>query len=398
MIERSLASHVARLRCGYPAVSITGPRQSGKTTFARETFSDLPCVNLESPLERAEVADDPLGFLARFPEGAILDEVQNVPDLLSFLQVRIDEDQKMGRWILTGSRQMELTRGVTQSLAGRVALLDLLPFSLAELADAPRRPSTLPDAVLRGGYPALYDPSRDLEPARWLENYLATLVNRDIRQILEVQNRTAFDRFLGLCAARTAQMFKMSELARDCAVDNKTIQAWLRVLEECYVVRLLRAHHRNFGKRLVKSPKLYFIDSGLACRLLHISDVNQLRVHPLWGALVETWCFGEILKSRVHRGVRPDMWFWRSSDGIEVDIVIETGGGVLLPIEIRASATPFPADAAGIRKLRELSSREPGAAIAPGLVVYAGAEQRPAGEDRFVPWNAIAEALAGRAG
>lgn len=392
VIRRQCCDVISALRRGYPAIAIIGPRQSGKTTLARLAFPDLPYVNLESPIERVDLEQDPVGFLSRFPYGAILDEVQNVPHALSHLQVNIDEQQTMGRWVLTGSRQLDFGREVSQSLAGRVALLKLLPFSNRELVDSPRRPRTLTEAVLVGGYPPLYDADRDLEPARWLEDYVSTFIARDIRSVLAVRDRNAFDRFLRLAASVTGQLFEASSMARDLAVDPKTVTSWLSVLEACSVIFLLRPHYRNFGKRLVKRPKLYFLDSGLACRLLHIADVNQLRGHPLWGALVETWCVGEVLKARLNRGLPPQIWFWRSSDRYEVDLVIERGAE-LVPIEIKAAMTPDRSHAAPISKLRGLAERSAEASVPPGAVIYAGNEIRQVGPDRLIPWNAIDAAV-----
>ncbi len=264
MISRQLQVEVRKLRESYPAIAITGPRQSGKTTLARTSCPDLPYVNFESPLERADFVADPLGFLQRFSEGGIFDEIQHVPELLSYLQVRIDADLQPGRFILTGSQQLELNRSVSQSLAGRVALLELLPFSHTELAAHDRAPRSLAEAVFRGSYPVLYDPMRKVEPTRWLEDYLATFIHRDVRQIIEVRNRESFDRFVRLCAARTGQIFNASALATECGVNHATIRSWMSVMESCYLVRFLRPYYRNFGKRLVKAPKLYFVDSGLA--------------------------------------------------------------------------------------------------------------------------------------
>ncbi len=393
-ISRRLSGLLPSLIQGYHAVFIAGPRQSGKTTLAKATFPELPFVNLESPLERVALADDPVGFLSRFSSGAILDEIQNVPEALSYLQVLIDERPGETFWVLTGSQQLDLQSSVGQSLAGRVAMVELFPFSHDELGKTAARPLTLEDAVLTGGYPPLFDEDRSLDPGRWLEDYLTALINRDIYSILPVRNRSAFDRFVRLCAARTGQIFNAASLARELGVDNKTVSLWTSVLEQCFIVRLLRPHHQNFGKRLTKRPKLFFLDSGLACRLLQIRDVNQLRVHPLWGALVETWCFTEVLKSRVNRGLRPDCWFWRSSDGKEVDLLIEVGRE-LFPIEIKSSATPDPRSAQGVRAFRSLAQErgDGRVEIAPGFIVYGGDEPRPCGEDQFVPWNGIAAAL-----
>jgi len=393
-IPRNLSRFLLPRTEGYQAVFIAGPRQSGKTTLARSTFPELPFVNLESPLERAALEDDPVGFLAQFPSGAILDEIQNVPEALSYLQVLIDERPGETFWVLTGSRQMEIQPSIGQSLAGRAAMFELLPFSHDEVRGSAARPTTIEEAVLRGGYPPLFDDDRALDPGQWLENYLTALVNRDIYGILRVRNRSAFDRFVRICASRTGQVFDAASVARELGVDNKTVTLWLSVLEQCYIVRLLRPHYRNFGKRLTKRPKLFFLDSGLTCRLLQIRDVNQLRVHPLWGALVETWCFTEVLKARLNRGLRPGCWFWRSSDGKEVDLLIETGRD-LFPIEIKASATPDPRHAQGVRMFRALAEERGNGAVqvAPGFIVYGGGEVRPCGTDRFIPWHGIAAAL-----
>ena len=388
MIPRVLLSLLPELRKGYPAVAITGPRQSGKTTLAKQACSDLPYINFESPLERVEFNADPQGFFRRFALGGILDEVQHVPDLLSYLQVQIDADGAMGRWILTGSQQLELGSGVSQSLAGRVALLDLLPLSYAEAKAADRHPASLAEAIFRGGYPALYDANRVLDPSRWLEDYLATFVNRDIRTAIEVKNRSAFEIFVRLCAARTGQTLNAAELARDSGIDAKTAASWLSVLEECYIVRRVRPYFRHFGKRLMKAPKLYFLDTGLACRLLHISDVNQVVSHPAWGALTETWSIIEILKGRLNRGLRPSLWYWRTSDGHEVDAVVESGTS-LFPFEIKASSTIHRQDLAGIVKLRDLVGREMGNTVESGGVIYGGDELRAVGIDHFIPWHRI---------
>ncbi|MFG0317005.1 MAG: ATP-binding protein [Planctomycetota bacterium JB042] len=393
MLERSLTPHAVDLARRFPAVAITGPRQSGKTTFAQSCFEHLPYVLLEDPTERAACQDDPHGFLARFPNGAVLDEIQNVPDLFSYLQGDIDRTKTAGRWILTGSTAMDLDRSISQSLAGRIATLELLPFARVELDGQPSRPATLTHSVLEGGYPPLFDPERNHEPVSWLDQYIRNFVRRDVRDLLDVRNRTAFDVFLRQCAARSGQVLDYSDLASTCGIDIKTAKEWISVLEACYVIHLLRPHYRNFGKRLTKRPKLYFVDTGLACRLLHLSDVNQLRGHPRWGALAETWCISEILKSRAHSAKSRNLWFWRTSDGHEVDVVIETTGGALFPIEITAAATPAPEKANGLAKLRELSLRDADARVLPGVVLYGGDEVRPVREDRFVPWDSIAETL-----
>ena len=393
MIPRSLGQSAADLAQRFPAIAITGPRQSGKTTLAKACFRGTPYVLLENPTERAACLGDPEGFLARFSDGAILDEVQNVPELFSYLQGDIDETRRAGRWILTGSTAIELDRNISQSLAGRIATLELLPFARSELTKSPRLPATLTQSVLSGGYPPLFDDERNHEPGSWLDQYTMNFVRRDIQDQLDVRNRVAFDVFLRQCAARSGQVLEYQDLADTCGINIKTAKEWISVLEACYVIHLLRPHYRNFGKRLTKRPKLYFIDTGLACRLLHISDVNQLRGHPRWGALAETWCVSEILKARVHSAKQRNVWFWRSSDGHEVDVVVETTGGALFPIEITAAATPAPAKAKGLAKLRELSRGDPDGSVLPGVVLYDGDEVRPAHQDRFVPWHAVSTVL-----
>jgi predicted AAA+ superfamily ATPase len=392
MIARRLLPVIHELRRGYPAIAITGPRQSGKTTLALEACGkELPYVNFESPLERAEFEADPNGFLdQRVPQGAILDEIQHVPNLLSHLQVRIDRDRKMGQWILTGSQQIDVKVNVSNSLAGRVGMLELLPLSYDELGVAGQQPTTLASAVFRGGYPALYDVNRQLDVSRWLEDYLSTFINRDIRELIEVRNRSAFDRFVRLCASRTGQILNAAALARDAGVDAKTAGAWLSAFEDCYLIRMVKPYARNFGKRLVKSPKLYFLDSGLACRLLHITDVNQLTVHPLFGHLVETWCVDEIIKARLNRGLTPAIWYWRSSDGIEVDVILELGTK-LYPFEVKAAKTIQLGDRAAINRFREVAGTDATVEVQPAVVVYGGDEQRVAGTDHFVSWKSIDE-------
>ena len=393
ILTRSLAALVPLHRLSYPVLAITGPRQSGKTILAQAAAPDLKYANLEHPFERVAAAQDPVQFLARFPDGAILDEVQYVPELLAYVQARVDADRTRGRWILTGSHQVKLGRALAESLAGRVVRLELLPLSFAELAASARKPRTLAEAVFRGGYPRLYDESAP-EPVGWLDQYIADFIDRDVRQLLGIRDRHAFGRFMHLCAAHTAQSVNLSIFGKTLGIDHKTIAAWLGVLEACYVIRLQRPHERNFGKRITKAPKLYFLDSGLACRLLHISHLQQLMGHPNWGALVETWCMSEVLKARLHRGLKDNLWFWRSHDGIEVDVVIGSGS-TLIPIEIKSSMTPDSGDAAPIRKIRTLASAAGGSSVAPGFIIYGGDEVRPLGEDRLIPWHGIAEALAG---
>jgi predicted AAA+ superfamily ATPase len=372
MIPRAAEKAVRRLLRGFPVLTITGPRQSGKTTLARSMFPRRPYASLEEA--------DPRGFLERFPRGAVLDEVQRCPDLLSYLQGIVDRDGTMGRWVLTGSQQFGLLSGVSQSLAGRTAFLELLPFSLAELR-AVNRLSRDPDAVLlTGGYPPIHD--RRLNPAAWFGAYVTAYVERDVRLMLRIQELETFQRFVRLCAGRTGQLLNLSSLAVECGVTHNTIKAWISVLEASYLVFLLRPHHASFRKRLVKMPKLYFLDTGLASWLLGIRTVEQLQTHPLRGALFETLVISEILKSRLNRGERGGLYFWRDSAGNEVDLLIEKGNR-LVPVEIKSGRTVTTEAFAGLEKWRALAGdvcRDP-------LLVHGGGDAYRHKGIRVVGWR-----------
>ena len=394
MVPRQAESALQQHAKGYPILAITGPRQSGKTTLARSTFPDQPYVSLEDPDTRAFAEEDPRGFLARYPVGAILDEAQRCPALFSYLQTRVDLDQRMGRFVLTGSQQFGLLSHITQSLAGRVGLIQLLPFALQELLDShekttgrpefSRTPSggqtrsgwagtahtavgSLDDLLWRGLYPPLHD--RNLAPEQWFANYVMTYVERDVRQIIEVQNLSLFQRFLKMCAARCGQLLNMSSLANDCGVSHKTIGAWLSVLEAGYIVFLLQPHHQNFGKRLVKTPKLYFHDTGLAAYLMGIRDPAHLSIHSARGALFENFVISELLKRRYNQGLASNLYFWRNNTGEEVDVLIEHGDK-LMPVEIKSGQT-FTSDfLAGLNKW----TRYAGDKALPAHLVYGGDE------------------------
>ena len=336
MIPRAAAPLLDEIRSGYPAITLTGPRQSGKTTLARAAFADKPYVSLETPDEREFAASDPRGFLARWKEGAIIDEVQHVPALLSWIQSEVDAAGTMGRYILTGSQNFSLMAHIAQSLAGRSALVQLLPLSIAELNAAGQLPPDTDSMLLRGGYPALY--ARALNPARWLADYTMSYLERDVRQITQVHDLAAFQRFLRLCAGRTGQLLNLANLAQEAGVAQSTARAWLSVLEASYIVQLLPPHHRNLVKRVVKAPKLYFVDAALAASLMGIQTAAQIAIHPLRGALFETLIVGEFLKARFNSGYPSNLYFWRDNVGLEVDLLIDEPEG-LRPVEIKSSAT-----------------------------------------------------------
>jgi predicted AAA+ superfamily ATPase len=369
MIPRQALDSLNRLARGFPVVALTGPRQSGKTTLARAAFADKPYVSLENPQEREFAETDPQRFLGRFAQGAVLDEVQRCPQLLSWLQGLVDERRVMGDFVLTGSAQFDLLAGITQSLAGRVGRVELLPLSAAELSAEGLLPASLGQTLLQGGYPALYD--RPVSPADWFAHYVASYVERDVRQLVAVRDLSTFQTFVRMCAARTGQLLNLASLGADCGISAVTARHWLTVLESSYVVTLLRPHHRNLGKRLVKTPKLYFLDSGLAAWLLGIQDAQALETHAARGALFETWVVSELLKQRFNAGRPSDLFFWRDHVGQEIDIVIDTASG-LVPLEVKSGST-FAADwADAMQKWGKLAERAGQPMLQPTLV-YGGA-------------------------
>jgi len=335
-IHRKAATLVQHLAQYYPVVAITGPRQSGKTTLVKSLYPHKPYINLESLEQRAFALEDPQGFLKQYPEGAILDEVQHCPALLSDLQVRVDEKKQYGEFIITGSQQFNLVAAISQSLAGRIGMVTLLPLSFAEQQAASALPNTIGELLYTGAYPAIYE--RGIPPRDWYSQYVMTYLERDIRQLIRVHELGTFQRFLRLCAARTGQLLNLSQLAMDAGITHNTAKAWINVLEASYIVFLLQPYHVNFGKRLIKSPKLYFYDTGLASWLLGIQDPSQITLHPLRGNIFETWVISELLKSRFNRGEVHPVYFWRDSQGHEIDLIIEKGAE-LIPIEIKSGQT-----------------------------------------------------------
>lgn len=338
---RDLLPTLDRLALQFPVIAMTGPRQSGKTTLARQAFADKPYVSLEDPMELAFAQSDPRGFLQRYASGAIFDEAQRWPELFSFLQGMVDKHRVPGRFVLTGSQQFGLMAGVTQSLAGRVGLTRLLPLSLSELQPDPRANTELDlhEHLWRGGYPALWQTRQPTLLANdWFASYIASYVERDVRQLLQVQNLSTFQRFVRLCAARTGTLLNLVALASDAGISHTTARHWLSVLESSELVFLLQPYHRNFGKRLVKTPKLYFTDTGLAAWLLGIRDPQLLAIHPMRGPLFETWIIGEFRKFRLNQGLPDDLYFWRDNNGLEADLVFETAQG-LQCVEIKSSQT-----------------------------------------------------------
>ncbi len=390
MIDRTLRTHLLELASRHPVVTLTGPRQSGKTTLSRMTFPDRAYVSLENPAERAFAVEDPLGFLARFTDGAVLDEVQRTPDLLSYLQGMVDDDPRPGRFVLTGSQNLTLMSSVSQSLAGRTALLELLPLDLEELRRFPGAPVDLETVLWTGGYPRIHH--RRLPADEWLADYVATYVERDVRQHLRIGDLLQFRTFLQLCAGRVGQLLNLSALASECGVSQPTARSWLSVLEASYLVFRLPPFHANFGKRLVKTPKLYFHDSGLAANLLGIERPEQLLTHPLRGALFEGFVIAEVLKRHRHRGRRPRMFFYQERGRLEVDLVLDRGGE-LSAVEVKAGKTPSSGYFSGLVQFagRLDAGESPRFRIADRVVVYAGDDSQERSKGRLVAWADLVE-------
>lgn len=386
LLQRHLAATLLRLAQGFPVVALTGPRQSGKTTLARQLFGELAYVSLEDPVERAFAQDDPRGFLARFQAGAVFDEAQRWPDLFSHLQLLVDQERRPGRFVLTGSQQFNLMAGVSQSLAGRVGLARLLPLAMAERTAQQLQSWDANDAIRTGGYPGLLDPA--VRPQDWFASYVASYLERDVRQLIRVQDLSRFQRFLRLCAGRTGQLLNLSALATETGISQSTAGNWLAVLEASDVVFRLPPYFENFGKRLVKTPKLYLVDSGLACWLLGIHTTNALALHPLREALFETLVVGEVLKSRLNQGLAPELYFWRDNHGLEVDLLI-AADNELQPIEVKSGQTIT-------RDLVKAARRVPNAVRAPWLppwLVYGGLDNQQRTDLEVISWRTIGERL-----
>ncbi|MGA8516156.1 MAG: ATP-binding protein [Burkholderiaceae bacterium] len=371
MITRNITPLLQQLASQYPVITLTGPRQSGKTTLAKALFPGKPYVTLENPDTRRFATDDPRGFLSNYAQGAILDEIQRAPELPSYIQGMVDADPQPGRFILTGSQQFELMTQVTQSLAGRTAVLRLLPFTLAEVQrlKGTAGPPEMGQCLLAGFYPRIHD--KNLNPSQALADYFATYVERDLRQLAAVHDLQRFERFVRLCAGRTGQLLNLDSLANDAGVSHATARAWIDLLQTSYIVHLLPPWFTNSGKRLIKSPKLYFYDVGLACWLLGLRTPEQVVRDPLWGSLFENFIVMEALKDRLNAGESAEMYFYRDSEGNEVDLLLPTGGK-LHAIEIKAGAT---VNADYFKGLKTFAAHHPQALVGGG-VVYGGTQSQ----------------------
>lgn len=380
MIERTQQKKLLQLATKYPFVTITGPRQSGKSTLAELTFPDYKRVSLEDLDNREFATEDPRGFIATYPSQTIIDEVQRVPTLLSYLQTHTDRERRMGMYILTGSQNTELMEAVDQSLAGRVGILTLLPFSHKEMRNADILPRTINEEIFRGAYPSIYD--RDIDPIDYYPNYIKTYIERDVRQMKAIGDLSKFRRLIKLCAGRIGQLLNKASLAVECGVTAPTVDAWLSILEESYILYFLRPDYNNFSKRLVKSPKLYFYDTGLACSLLEIRNVSQLDSHYLRGGLFENMVINEFLKRDYNQGVEPALSFWHDSAGNEVDL-IQTEADCQYAYEIKSGATFSKEYFKGLNYWSKLS----GADSQLKTVIYGGERSMQTSDGKVVSWH-----------
>jgi len=364
----------------FPVVSVTGPRQSGKTTLVRYVFSAYHFVTLEDPDTRLLVQSDPRGFLKSHANGLIIDEVQRLPELFSYIQSVVDESGNSGLFILTGSQNFLLLEKISQSLAGRVAILKLLPFSIAELKQAGISYSRFEPLLVKGFYPRIYD--KEIAPADYYPNYTQTYLERDVRQIKNITDLNAFTRFLKLCAGRIGQLVNLSALGQEAGITHSTAKAWISLLEASYILFLLYPHHRNYNKRLVKSPKLYFYDTGLACSLLGLSQENQLETHYLRGSLFENMMIADVFKRFSNIGKEPPITFWRDKTGHEIDLLVESGNS-LHPFEIKSGQTISTEDFKNLIFYNELSGRTG----SPSSLIYGGDKDQKWKDVQIKAWH-----------
>lgn len=381
IIQRDIKTFLLYCAEKFPVITITGPRQAGKTTLAKTLFSDKKYISLEDLDTREVATKDPRGFLSSLGPNVILDEAQNCPELFSYIQTIVDERKQNGQFILTGSQNFLMLEKVSQSLAGRTAIINLLPFSYNEIATKySDEASEAYQLIYNGGYPAIYD--RKLEPAVWYQSYISTYIERDVRKIINVQDLSRFQTFLRLCAGRIGQLINLSSLATECGTNYNTIKSWLSVLEASYVIYMHRPHFKNFNKRLVKQHKLYFYDTGVACNLLGIQNKNQIFSHYMGGALFENFVIIEMMKNKFNAGKSHNLYFWRDNHGHELDVLMDEGGS-LLPIEIKSSQTFNAGMLSGLKYWQQLAKTKD------GYLVYQGNKNFTFENFNILEWKAI---------
>jgi len=384
MIERVATARLKKMGNTFRAVAVVGPRQSGKTTLCKLVFPNKPYVSLENPDIWEFSKADPRGFLSQYSNGAILDEVQKAPHLFSYLQQILDETKKRGLFILSGSNNFLLQENISQTLAGRIGYLQLLPLSLTEIANKYSLPTQFYQTAFKGGYPEIL--SRKINALDWYPNYINTYLERDVRQLRNISNLSLFLKCLRLCAGRTGQILNMASLGNDCGVDAKTINSWLSILQSSFIIYLLKPYHNNFNKRSIKSPKLYFYDTGLACSLLGIEKYNQISTHALKGALFENLIVIDMLKQRMNNGLPDNLYYWRDKTGNEVDIVMDTATK-LTAIEVKAGETINSDYFKGLDYFNSVSG-----GLVKKILVYNGKENQIRRNNTYIkPWYNIVD-------
>ncbi len=386
MIPRRLEPKLRELARYYPVVAVTGPRQSGKTTLCKKVFPKKAYVSLEALDVRDYARTDPRGFFTEYKKGAIIDEVQHVPELLSYLQGEVDNQPESGRFILTGSQHFGLSQSIAQSLAGRCGILVLLPLSLDELSQFKTSPDELYQVLWQGAYPRIYD--RKIPPHQWLADYVTTYIQRDVRQLVNVSDLQAFSGFLKLCAGRTAQELNASKLSNDAGVSHNTVRAWLSVLEASYIIHRLPAWCTNVRKQVVKAPKIHFIDSGLACYLLGITEPQQLRHHPQRGAIFESWVVSELFKNLVHRGKPANLFHYREARGLEIDLIIEAGQQ-LHAVEIKSAETIASDAFTNLQRFIHRLTETKDSRTLTSTLIYGGEESQRRTHAKVTSWRQV---------
>jgi len=382
MIQRKLKEKLLELAGFFPVVSLTGPRQSGKTTLVKATFPHYDYITLEDPDIFQMALEDPRKFLQHHAKGMIIDEAQRAPELFSYIQGIVDQSNTVGEFILTGSQNFLLLEKISQSLAGRVAVLKLLPFSIGELQNAGVGNDDPDKLIFQGMYPRLYD--KNINPVDFYPYYIQTYVERDVKLIKNIVNQSVFIKFLKMCAGRTGQLLNISELANSCGITQKTVNSWLSILQASYIIYLLPPHHKNFNKRLIKMPKLYFYDTGLACSLLGIKKQEQFPMHFNYGNLFENFIINEFFKNTFNRGESTGYYFWRDKSGKEIDLMVETGSQ-LFPIEIKAGKTSSKEFFKNLKYWNKLS----GNSVENNYVIYGGDKSFVLAQGNIVSWKEL---------
>ncbi len=381
-IQRDIKDKILEYLKYYPVITVTGPRQSGKTTLCKMLFPHKPYVSLENISTREFASNDPKGFLAKYSDGAVLDEIQRAPDLISYIQTLVDERDETGMFILTGSHQFELMKNISQSLAGRTAIVRLLPFTFDE-AYSKKSAKGINETMFRGFFPRIFD--KKIPPMEAMSSYVSTYLERDLKVLINVKDLSNFQRFLKLCAGRTGQILNLSSLANDCGVSHNTIKSWISVLEASFIIKLTQPYYKNFNKRLVKSPKLCFLDTALVCFLLGIENHRQLESHPLRGAIFETYVLGELLKKRFNKGLQDNIYYFRDNTGNEVDFVLDSGQKIDI-IEVKSGQTINSSFFKSLDFLEKISTVD-----VKRHLVYTGRENHRQNNTNIISWDNISE-------